>query len=218
MAEQSYITEKTNEHIANQYRNVEDINHRISLLDTKGLELLESETKAKIKKVKSRLDVIKIRSGRAISKRAYEGIQTHHEIADAFNEDEQLFMPDWVESYDPKTKQTVQKLVYSDKGTACIRDVVSGKIKEAIPIDDFEGAQKKFSKFNSREENAKQYLKALQQIISAINKRRSDEVTAILDAKEVKNVKLAELGKRLLKGKEVQQVSALVPTQGMATA
>jgi hypothetical protein len=218
MAEQSFITDKTNVNIAYQYKNVEEINNQVSLLDNRGLELLEADTKAKIKQVRARLDVIKIRSGRAISKRAYEGIQTHHEIAGAFEEDEQIFMPDWVEGYDPKTKQTVQKLVYSDKGTACMRDVVSGKIKEAIPIDDFEGAQLKLNKLTSREKNAKQYLRTLQQIIDAIDKKRVDEANVILEAKKVKNVKLGELGKRLLKGHEKQQVSAIVPTPAMATA
>jgi hypothetical protein len=61
-------------------------------------------------------------------------------------------------------------------------------------------------------------LRTLQQIIDAIDKKRVDDANVILEAKKVKNVKLGELGKRLLKGHEKQQVSAIVPTPAMATA
>lgn len=181
---------------------VENLNKNISAMSDDELGQLEVIVKAELKLVKKRVDLVKILSGKQIGKKAFEDIQDHQEFVETKEGEGMEFNPHTKKALDPNGN-IVNRIVYSEDGVSKLRQLPRGIYDD----ETFDGVALKFSKYSSREDNGKQQLNTLKNVILAITKKRTDDKIRVLEAKRIKNVKLGDLGRQLLKGNEVQEVT-----------
>ncbi|MGA3169132.1 MAG: hypothetical protein ABSF14_23800 [Terriglobia bacterium] len=186
--------------IQGQLANVDKLNENISTMGDLELNQLEMLVKAEIKLVKTRIDLVKVLSGKQIGKKAFDDIQNHQEFIDARIAEELVFTSQQKKTMDVDGK-IVYRTVYSDIEVSQLRGA-----NRAIVNDDkaFDGLSLKIKKYSSREDNGKQHMNALRNILHAINKRRTDDEIKILEAKDTKNVKLGEWARKIFKSNQVQ--------------
>jgi hypothetical protein len=199
----SNATIKAQARIDRQLKNVEDLNHEISLLNEEELIELENRARSEIRCVKRRLDLVKVIGGKPISKKAFESVRTHEEFVKSQEKNLMEFTAKSDMVYDTKTGKPIEKITYKDEGTSYWRELSN------IP-EEYESITLTFDRLDVREHNGKQHLKYLQSITEAINKRRKEERIAVLEVKEkegkLKEVRISELGRLLMKSNPIQKI------------
>lgn len=180
---------------------VETLNMNITLMSDEELSQLESAVKVELKIVKKRVDLVKILSGKQIGKKAFEDVQNHQEFVETTDVEGLEFSPHTKKALDVNGN-IVNRIVYSEDGVSRVRQLPRGIVDD----ETFDGVSKKMKKYSSREDNGKQQMNALKNVLFAITKKRADDMVKVLETKRTKNVKLGDLGRALLKGNEVQLV------------